>query len=279
MAIKTQHNRKHQHMTKELITQTNDADVAALAAAARDMLASDFVGTPLKFQKGRWFKSTGKDTKPVQITATMSFVVDTLSYACGWVKWGNKRPLFKLIGRPVDGFISPTRDRLPDKDKNKWTTGPNGQKQDPWQETFQIVMRDLTDDDLVTWVSTSFGGKRAIGSLLKAYAHEAKQHPGLMPVVLLSSIEKSHPDFGLIPNPVLKLTGWQAFGNGAAPPGSPISTPALPAPSPAAAARPQIEGTAIDDGDHSDSENEFGSPGPTRTAAASRGDMNDEIPF
>jgi hypothetical protein len=224
-------------MNKQLaITEPNsdDADIAAIGAVARDLLAGDFVGVPLKFQKGKWIKAHGKDNN-VQVGATAQFAVDVRSYAFGRIRWENKRPTHKLLGRPIDGFVLPAREPLGDNDQNRWPTGPDGKRQDPWQETHQITMRDLDADELVTWVSATYGGRKTIGNFLKTYAAEAKQHPGQMPIVLLSTHERPHPDFGTVSEPVLTIVDWEQFGEGAAPRGTPLAAPSaqfvtLPAP-------------------------------------------------
>ena len=212
------------------IVPLSDADLVALAAAARSLLVGDFVGTPLRFVKGLWFKLPAKNQR-VKVGATDTFVSDMWSYACGWLEWRDRKPVQKHIYRPIDGFILPTRDRLPDRDKSKWPLDKDGKRSDPWQENHQLVLKDCTTDELVTWTTTSWYGRKALGRLLDLYAREAKKHPGLMPVVALSTRDESSSDYGLIPAPVLTVVDWKAFGEGAAPPGSPTTLlPELPRP-------------------------------------------------
>ena len=239
-----------------------DADIAALAGAARGLLVNDFVGVPLKFTKGKWTKSVAKD-KGEAVGDTAPFVVDILSYACGWVKWENRKPVFKHVFRPVDGFILPPRDRLPDQDKDHWPVDASGKRADPWQENHQLVLKDVTADELVTWTTTSWYGRKAVGRLLDAYTREAKRHPGMMPVVLLSSRDEHSADYGFIPTPVLTLVEWRAFGDGAAPPGSPAMSSTVPA----LEAQPTPSLLATEK--------------PSRSSASvrTRSDMDDEIPF
>lgn len=206
--------------------QLNDDDLAAIAGAARDLLTSDFVGIPLRFIKGPWFKLPEKD-KRVKVGATKYFTVDVLSYACGWIQWLNRKPVQKHIYRPIDGFILPMRERLPDRDKSKWPLDKDGKRSDPWQENHQLVMKNIATGELLTWTTTSWYGRKAIGRLLDLYAREAKQHPSMMPVVTLSSHEESSIDYGLIPAPTLTVVDWKAFGDGAAPPGSRSTAPSL----------------------------------------------------
>jgi hypothetical protein len=247
---------KSQQLTAETI---NDADLAALTNAARDLAQSDIIGLPLKFTKGRWFIKLSKEEEH-DVTATETFVVDPISYSEGWYKWKDKKPVVKIAGRRVDGFISPPRNALPDQDEKRWPVGPQGAK-DPWQEIQLLLLKDLASDELLTWSSNSYGGKIAIGEFLDAYVAEAKKHPGKDPVVLLQSWERPTPDWGPIQTPRLKIVDWQAFGEGRTPPGDTARAALmrqtllmLPKPTaPAAADKAQRQG----DGD----------------------DMNDEIPF
>lgn len=208
--------------TTELAMQ--DTDIAALAQEARE-LDDDFrVGDDLRFAKGRWIKHVGDDK--IEITATMSFTVDMLSYKRGWIKWVDRKPVYKLIGRPIDGFISPTRDRLGDLEQNRWPRNNKGEPNDPWQETFAVVLRDNTDDTLCTWTVTSWFGQKAIGALLNAYLRDYRNHPGHMPIVLLSSEQRATQSYGDVAAPTLKVIDWAPFGDGAAPPGTPALAPA-----------------------------------------------------
>jgi hypothetical protein len=206
--------------------QLDAADIAALAGAARDLNTGDFVGIPLRFSKGPWFKIPAKNQR-VRVGDTDPFAVDMRSDACGWIQWVNKKPVQKYIFRPIDGFVLPTRDRLPDQDKSRWPLDKDGKRSDPWQENHQFVFKDLTTDELVAWTTTSWYGRKAVGRLLDLYAREARKHPGLMPVVTLSAKDEVSPDYGLIPAPVLAVVDWRAFGDGAAPPGSRASAPSL----------------------------------------------------
>jgi hypothetical protein len=194
-----------------------DADIAALAAEARELTDDVRVGDDLKFKKGRWVKVIGDEE--IKISATATFVVDTKSYRRGWIRWIDRKPTFKLIGRPIDGFVSPMRERLPDRDENRWPRDAKGVPQDPWQESFSIVMRDLGDTRLCTWTTTSWYGQKALGALLNIYVRDGKKHPDLMPVVLLASETKSTVSYGDVEAPVLRVVDWKPFGEGAAPPG------------------------------------------------------------
>jgi hypothetical protein len=209
----------------EVISEISDADLAALATEARDLNDDPRVGDDLRFKKGKWRKIVGEEKH--EIGKTTPFGVDLLSYQRGWIRWDNKKPTCKLIGRPIDGFISPVRSRLPDQDKSRWPHD-NGQPTDPWQETLMITMRDLSDDRLCTLTITSWYGRQALGASLAVATRDCKKHPGCAPVVLLGSEEKSTVNFGEVAAPTFTIVDWRPFGDGAAPPGTPLPPPKLP---------------------------------------------------
>jgi hypothetical protein len=241
---------KAQQLTAEVI---NDADLAALTNAARELAQSDIIGLPLKFAKGRWSIKLSKEEEH-EITATETFVVDPISYAEGWYKWEDKKPVVKIVGRRVDGFAAPARSVLPDQDKKRWPVGPQGPK-DPWQEIQLLLLKDLASDELLTWSTNNWGGRLAIGEFLDAYVAEAKKHPGEDPIVLLQSWERPSADWGPIPTPRLKIIGWQAFGEGRTPPGD--------------TSRAELMRQTL-----------LALPKPTTPAAPTRrDDLNDDIPY
>ena len=207
-----------ENQNANLPATTDDADLAALQGAARNLMTAE---TALKFVKGKWKTYADKDA-PEVVGNTESFAVDVLSYANGWVKWENKRPVHKYVFRPIDGWILPTKDKLPDRDERWWPLDKDGKRNDPWQETHKITVKNTATDEMFTWTTTSWYGRKALGKLIDAYVRDARKHPGKMPVVTLSSKDEPHPEYGDIPTPVFAVVDWQAFGEGAAPPGVPL---------------------------------------------------------
>ena len=256
-------------MNDTSITKPVDADIAALAGAARNLVTDE---TPLKFVKGRWKTYADKDD-PEAVGDTETFVVDMLSYACGWVKWENKRPVQKFIYRPVDGWILPTRDHLPDRDKSKWPLDKDGKRSNSWQENHKITMKNTTTGELFTWTATSWYGRKAFGRLLDSYVRDAKKHPGMMPMVVLSSKDEHSPDYGDIPAPVLSIVNWEKFGDGAAPPGSPMPQPTI---STKQLALPVANEIIVEETDAEEIDDDFGKH--EAKSSGGRG-FDDDIPF
>ena len=209
-----------------VISEISDADLAALATEARDLNDDTRVGDDLKFNKGKWAQIVGEEK--TEISATEPFAADVRSYRRGWIKWEDRKPTLKIIGRPIDGFVSPMRKRLGDLDENRWPRNSRGEPQDPWQENFFLTMRNLTSGRICTWNTTSWYGQKAMGGLLTTFIRDCHKHPSCMPVVLLSSEEKTTTNYGDVAAPVLTIVDWQPFGEGSAPPGMPVPPPPLP---------------------------------------------------
>jgi hypothetical protein len=242
------------------LTVVNDNDLAALTNAARDLQpANDMVGLPLKYARGRWSIRESKDNE-VDVDVNERFVVDALSYSEEWKRWQDKKPTHKLSGRRVDGFVAPPRHVLPEADREEWPTGPKGPT-DPWQEAQSLVLKSVATGELYTWTTSgSWGSRQAIGEFLDAYVDEVKRHAGEMPVVLLESWDKPHPEYVRVPTPRLKIVGWRAFGEGASGPGDPAK---------AALTRKALAALQM-----------LALPKPDAAPAkGKRGDMDDEIPF
>jgi hypothetical protein len=133
--------RKQNVMTKQqALAVIDDNDLALLGEAAQSLAGSDMVGESLKFKQGVWRKKTGSTgnvlTDYVVVKPLEQFVVDVRSYKHGWIRWRDKKPTHKYVGRKVDHWPLPTRDRLPEQELK-------GTPEDPWQETHMIVMRCL----------------------------------------------------------------------------------------------------------------------------------------
>jgi len=208
------------------LTIISEDDLASIAEAGNDLTAGAMVGDPLKFVKGVWKKRNGDGW--VTVSPVQQFVVDVLSYQRGWIRWHEKKPTHRYIGRHVDHFPFPVRSRLPEPELE-------GNQEDPWQETHQIVLRDLgaegvlnANGKLYTYTTSSYNGPKAIGKLLKAFASHAKEHPGQMPVVYLGSFDKEDAK-AVVACPLFTICDWTEFGDGASPPGRKlVSVPPIP---------------------------------------------------
>jgi len=194
-------------MTNELSIQTRNTtlampgNVSPWREAANEEIGASF-GILLKFVKGDWL--VGEEQE--EVAPTTSFVVNLHEYWRGWIKWIDQQPAGHVIGRVVDRFRVPTREELGDLDQTRWEADGNGVKRDPWQRVVYLVMRD--GDNVVTFTSTSDGGRKAVASLADRYDRLRHKHKAQMPVVALQSEAYQHRDYGKVLKPKFLVVGW-----------------------------------------------------------------------
>ena len=131
----------------------------------------------------------------------------------GWVKWQDSKPIEHRITQP--GHLHPDRDDLPDRDKTTWQPGLNGEPADPWRDTRYLRLIDPRTGQDYTFVSDTYGGRKAVGDLKSQIGNVRFAYPGAVPVVQLGST-KMKTSFGLKPRPEFKVVGWRDNNNSGA---------------------------------------------------------------
>ena len=69
-------------------------------------------------------------------------------------------------------------------------------------------MRDLDDGRDYSFVTTSFGGRRAVEQLCAQIANMRWQRPGAVPLVRLDTGSFQSKTYGKIASPSFTVTGW-----------------------------------------------------------------------
>jgi hypothetical protein len=161
--------------------------------------ASMIVGKMVKFLDGRFVVDK---TEPLPATTTLVAV----NAVTAWVHWEDSRPVEHRITQP--GQSHPYRTDLPDQDETKWPPGLNDEPSDPWRDTRYLHLIDPNTGADYTFVTDSFGGRRAVGDLKQQIANVRMAHPRAVPLVQLASTmmktrfgQKARPDF--------KIVGWR----------------------------------------------------------------------
>jgi hypothetical protein len=187
---------------------TPAANVSPWREAVNDEIGADF-GSFLKFAKGDWL--LGEEGKKVPENAR--FVANLHEYYRGWVRWWDGKPTEHLIGRVVDRFRVPPREELGDLDESKWETEPNGARRDPYARTCYLAMRDLSNDEIVCFTSSSDGGRKAVARLAERYDRLRRRHKAKMPVVVLETESYQHKLYGKILKPRFNVVDWAYWDN------------------------------------------------------------------
>jgi hypothetical protein len=165
------------------------------------------IGKLLKFNSGAY---TADKTEPVPIGTTLAAV----SVTTAWVHWADGRPTEHRITLP--GQTHPERDDLPDQDEDQWEEGLNGEPADPWRDTRYLQLIDPRTGADFTFVSDSYGGRRAVGELKSQIANVRFAHPGAVPIVQLSTTTMK-TNYGPKPRPQFKVVSWKGGGGKAEP--------------------------------------------------------------
>lgn len=163
------------------------------------------VGDMMKFSKGDFV--AGLDQREIPLGTR--FAANMAALMVGWLLWEDNKPAEQLMGLISDGFRPARRADLGHTDKELWELDDQGVPQDPWQLSNYLILKD-ENGTLYTFVTSSTGGRQAIGELCKVYGKEMRQHPGMCPIIELDAgkYKHSNPRYGWIKFPKFKVTGW-----------------------------------------------------------------------
>jgi hypothetical protein len=193
-------------MTTEVATVTQGRMPSVWRAFADEALASAIAGDLLVFKKGIWQR--GEEQKDVPKDAR--FLANMHEIWRGWVRWFNKQPVEHQLVRIVDGNRPPSREQLGHLDSNVWETDAAGEPRDPWSRTQRMVLKDMKGN-LLTFTTSSWGGKRGLSKLCDAFDRERGEHPDCYPVVKLETEFHKNKDYGSIPEPRFTIVDWQPW--------------------------------------------------------------------
>jgi hypothetical protein len=171
-------------------------EVSPWREAANEEGGASF-GTLLKFVKGEWFVGEERTELPL----TTMLVANMNEYWRGWIKWVDQQPVAHAIGRVVDRHRVHLREELDEPEKA-------GQDDDPWQRVSYLVMRYADSDEVVTFTTTSDGGRKAVAKLADRYDRMRHKHPAQMPVVTLACDSYQHDEYGKVLKPKFVVVGW-----------------------------------------------------------------------
>jgi hypothetical protein len=178
-------------------------------AVAENAGASMIVGKMLKFADGK-FVADKTETLPASTTLV------AVNVATVWVRWQDSKPIEQRVTHV--GQSHPIREELPDQDEAKWPPGLNDEPSDPWRDTRYLHLIDPNTGADYTFVTDSFGGRRAVGDLKQQITNVRTAHPTAVPLVQLASVMWK-TRFGQKPRPDFKIVGWRGKHDAAAGPG------------------------------------------------------------
>jgi len=169
----------------------NETRLAGLAAFAADNDTVMLAGDPLYFKKGNWYR--GQEEFEPQ---GHHFLVNYHEAYTGWTRWSDRKPVEQRLVRCSEYAHKEPREALGHMDKNAWESSDRGVPQDPWQPSDRMIMRTMDSaQDLLTFISSSIGGRNAIAKLLGKVARSPQAAEGKMPVCVLESGSYDHDNY------------------------------------------------------------------------------------
>ena len=101
-------------------------------------------------------------------------------------------------------------------DETLWETDQDGKPRSPWQPVYRVVMRDQAGK-LLTFSTSSWGGKKAVAKLCRDYDRSYQKHRcGEFPVVELGSKNRQSHERGIIKEPEFTIVAWDFWDDEAA---------------------------------------------------------------
>jgi hypothetical protein len=161
----------------------------------------------LKFKKGLYYC----DGEEIDLGTRM--IAHVVGYTKTWVHFEDQKVIERKVYRVARGEKPPDRHELPDKDENKWPIGINKLPADPWVLQSLLPMEDPKSGEVRIFIASSFGGKRAVGDLVTAYARRrVKNKNSGQPIITLQMRMMPTKNFGDVPAPHFEIVGWADEG-------------------------------------------------------------------
>ncbi len=173
-------------------------------ACAKQFCGSEF--TFLKFKRGHYYAGPDEDEVPL----STRLVANMREEKFGLRRWWDGQMTEEVMVLARDNMKPPNRSELGDTDRSLWETNDHGEPRDPWQFTHTLPLKSAETGEDYLFTTSSNGGIKAMGKLLKAYGTEYRQKPGKVPVIELQADDYAHSNkaYGRIDVPVLPLVDW-----------------------------------------------------------------------
>ena len=157
----------------------------------------------LKFKKGNYLISE------VLVPLGTEFIAHPEGWTKCWTKFVNNEVVDRKPYRVAHGERPHEREDLGDLEQDKWPEGLDGKPADPWVYQDLLPLERLQSGEIVIFVTSSAGGRRAVADLCSAYAKRvAKKANCSQPIVKLTKAEMPTKKYGKVPRPHFEIVGW-----------------------------------------------------------------------
>jgi len=158
----------------------------------------------LKFKKGDYF-CDGEE-----VPRGTRYIAHCVGWAKAWVKFKDGGMADRKIYRITSGERVPDRYELDETDEKNWPPGLDGKPSDPWVFQYMLPLESIETGEVVIFITSSFGGRRAVSDLCSTYSRRAAKLQGRsgQPTIKLQKMMMPTKNYGDTPRPYFEVDGW-----------------------------------------------------------------------
>jgi hypothetical protein len=180
-------------------------EAAALLNAANEDAGFEKL---LKFKKGVY------SSDATVIEWGTELVAHCVGWTKCWIKFNDAKVVDRKMYRVAEGRRPPEREELDDLQLIGVKDQKTGMSLDPWVYQYLLPMEDKSGE-LLVFVTSSTGGKRAVADLCKSYSRRAQRTGhSEQPIIKLSGTVMPTKMFGDVPRPLFEIIGWDSSREG-----------------------------------------------------------------
>lgn len=158
----------------------------------------------LKFKKGQY------ECDNEEVKLGTEYVAHCEGWTKAWIKFVEGQVVDRKIFPVAESRRPPDREELDDLQLRGTKDPKSGLSADPWVYQHLLPLEDKAGD-LVVFVTSSTGGRRAVADLCKSYGRRlARTGVSDNPVIKISSVDMPTKHFGNVPRPNFEIVGWDS---------------------------------------------------------------------
>jgi hypothetical protein len=189
-------------MSQDMIKQ--NAEVENIQTAAQADSGFEKIA---KFKKGHF------SVDEEEIPLGTEYIAHARAWAKCWIKFVDGEVKERKMYRVALGEKPPEREELGDQDESNWSDGLDGKPADPWVYQYLLPLENPANGDVIVFVTSSFGGRRAIADLCSAYVRRAAKAANCgQPIIKLGVTDMPTKKFGKVPRPLFEVDRWDEAG-------------------------------------------------------------------
>lgn len=187
------------------MTETQISTVNTEADNIISAVQEDAFEKLLKFNKGKYL--IGDEVVPLGT----EYFAHAAAWTKMWIKFVDGQKPDRKLYRVARGEKAPEREELDDLELIGQKDA-DGKSSDPWVFQYLLPLENISNGEVVIFVTASIGGQKAVRTLCDTYARRLKKGQYGQPIVQLAADEMPTKNFGKVPCPLFEIVGWDDTG-------------------------------------------------------------------